>query len=303
MNKQKIENTINQIFSKGKGILATDERKSSIEKKFKNKGIDIAKADSFREFFFSSDISKAISGVILAEDTYAEHFTEGKKTVDYLKEKGISVGIKLDLGLEGHDEALSLLSDKCKKYDADFTKWRVVIKVGDGEEEIEKNINVLAKYSEIVQENSMLPIVEPEVLMSGDHSIEDAKATMDTVLKMLLEKMKNPELAVLKTSFVTDGYDKVETSPEIVAEYTKNVFDTVGVNNFGGVVFLSGGLSTDNSYSYLRAFRNISSIRATFSYGRALQDDILIVWNEFGKGDEADKKVNEILNRASCSVD
>ena len=287
---------IAHIFSPQKGILAADERPSSIFKRFKKEGIPETEEMSFayRSLLFTTpSIEQYISGVILSEDIFLNHRIDGGFSRDFLAKKGISVGVKVDGGLVPYTEKephLSLtkgfedLKERCTKYrelGAQFTKWRSVVPVHGATPTFLKALaQDMAQYASIAQQAGLVPIVEPEVLIEGEHSIDDAAKTIQTVLTHIIEALQehsvDTQACILKTSFACNVNE--HTNEQEVASATIQALMPAKV--FGGVVFLSGGLHTKEAIAYLKEVTATSTLSTpiTFSYGRALQNDALTTW-------------------------
>ena len=319
-----IKKTLEMIFEPFKGILAADERPVSIKKKLESAGIEGSEQmiDQYRNMLFSTpSIENTISGVILAHDTFMNHKTESVLTREYLNQKGIVVGVKVDEGLSQYkDTNLSLtkglenLEEVCKDVKnkgASFLKWRTTIPVGSLSDEYKTDLsNQLAQYAKVSIENNLVPIIEPEVLLAGNHTLEESATTLKEVLTAVIDGLyKNnvsPNNCILKTSFATQGIEKGYLNSKEVAETTLQVFKDVGLNDqkhFYGIVFLSGGLPSDVAIEYIQVIKNLAednfTTPITFSYGRALQEPALSEW----KGDEsnilnAQLKFTETLQKA-----
>lgn len=311
-----MENVIKNIFSEGKGILAIDERASTIHRKFEKLGIkgDEEQTFKYRNIFFeTSNLEDYISGVILAEDTFKNQKTGSKFSREILKEKNISIGVKVDGGLKEYDENLSLtkglegLDEKCmelKKMGADFTKWRSIISVEHVTEAfLSKLSKDIAEYARISQKNGLVPIVEPELLIEGSHSIASSEQilikTITSVINALKENGVDLKTTILKTSFVVSGSEAtLDDESEMVGLLTIEALQQTA-GEFGGIVFLSGGLNSTDSFSFL----NEAKLRAievdfvtpiSFSFGRALQNDALLTWN--GKEENIEKAKEAFMN-------
>ena len=294
-----MEQTINNLFQKGKGLLAMDESIATMNLRLRLNGCPETKKlrEGWREFLLTNpNLKSTISGVILFEETLFGSLKDGSYFVSKIKEQDIEIGIKVDQGLietvnkEQHTVGLDSLAERLIKYKnagAVFTKWRSVFKISaitPSPKLIDKNTDDLVKYAKIVLENKIIPVLEPEILMEGAHSIEEQKQIFEKILKILFQKLKNnnlnPKHCVLKTGFVVQGKKLGESSADIVAKETLDLFQRILPKDLGGVVFLSGGLSTQNSFAYLQETMKQKAefdipFPISFSYGRALQQDPL----------------------------
>ena len=304
---------LSQLFRPFAGILAADERPASLEKRLSAFGIAPTKENAmrYRELLFSTpNLERTITGVILAEDTFLEHSTEGVATPEYLRRKGIVVGVKVDEGLvpyEGSEtlfrtEGLALLEEKCARYakeGAGFVKWRSVIPAVDAPDAFIATIaQDLAQYASVAVRHGLVPIIEPEIALAGSFSADAVAETLSRVLHAVLSALRqvgcSPHSTILKTSFVTSGLQGAPENPETVAQNTLSVFHRVGLDSqkgFFGIVFLSGGLASSDALHYIQRIKAFAeqegqphtfSRPLTFSYGRALQEPFLTEWG----GDE-----------------
>lgn len=286
MNQAKLAKVARQLSQPGKGILAADESGGTIEKRFKT--IDLASTESnrkaWRELLFTTPgISQFISGAILYDETL--RLRSGQALLD----KGILIGIKVDQGLNASmvTEGLVGLEARLGEYiklGAVFTKWRAVITVG-GQDNLEENADRLAEYAKVAQESGLVPIVEPEVLMDGDHSIEKCEQVTGEILKLVFAKLAKKQVILegmlLKPNMVLAGKDcPVQTSIQQVAEATVRCFKQFVPKEVPGIVFLSGGLSPDEATDRLRAINQVNDgpWQMSFSFGRALQQEALQAW-------------------------
>lgn len=286
-----------------KGILAADESSSSIKKKLEKNNIQdtVENHRRYREMLFSTpEIENYISGVIMYDETFRQSNSENKLFPEYLQERGILPGIKVDLGKidapnfrnESITQGFDGLRERFKEYaslGAKFSKWRAVINVGVGMPSraiVESNANTLAIYAALAQEAGIVPIVEPEVLADGDHSIDDCElathTTLDIVFEHLMKFKVDLKAMLLKPNMIIQGIAcDVKNSPEEIAQRTLRVFEKTVPKDVAGIVFLSGGQSPEEATNNLAAVSKISQNAPwpiSFSYGRALQDDALAVW-------------------------
>ncbi len=308
-----------KIFEPNKGILAADESDGTIKKRFENLGIESTKEniEKFREILFTSPkINKFISGVILYKDTLNQMIGD-KSVPEYLSSKKILYGLKVDEGLEDYKNGSGLKINKevddlfkkiilAKDKGISFTKWRAVFPVKcEDEEFMKKSLENLAEYSHIVESVDILPILEPEILLDDDFTIDECKKQLLKVLRILFDqislKSSNPNKCILKTSFVCSGLkaEKREKA-KVVAQKTFEVLNECG-RWFGGIVFLSGGLDKKDSFSYLKETIKIAKkekfkLPITFSYSRALQNDPMEFWSQ--NQDKVSKTQKIFINNA-----
>ena len=300
-----IENTLAAIFQPYKGILAADERPSSMDRRLQEYGIKDGESmrNQYREILFSTpNLERTISGVILSADTFTEHTMDGIPSRDFLQKLRIAVGVKVDGGLEPYEgsdilkrtKGLEGLSDRCKQYwqqGAAFTKWRSAIPVSGATDEFISVVAAdMAAYARCALDSHLVPILEPELLLSGDHSIEETEETFRKVipatLAALAEKKCNPKQCILKTSFITDGLTGGVLPAEDAAKRTLAVFKETGLGgnkSFHGIVFLSGGLESKTAIAYIQRIKALAeqeefSTPLSFSYARALQEPVLHEW-------------------------
>ncbi len=302
IDKHKLTAIVSKLMHHHKGILAADESNISCNKRFLEIGIEGTSENRrrYREMLLTTPhIEKYISGVILFDETIRQMTLDGELFRDLLKRKGVLVGIKVDKGLDplspespetktkGIEDLRNRLLDY-KQMNAVFTKWRAAFVVGDdlpSQRAVQENCEILARYARIVQEMGMVPIVEPEVLLEGNHTIEKAHEVTETVLSTLFEELVRQDVylggLILKTSMVLAGGDApFQVSHELVAGHTEEVLKKVVPPHTGGVVFLSGGQSPDYAVHNLNEItkRGPYPWPVTFSFSRALQAPALGVW-------------------------
>ena len=309
------------LVAPGKGILAADESTSSIKKKLESAGIEdsVENHRLYRQLFFvTPDMEKYISGVILYDETIRQVADDGTPFPKLLSDKGVLPGIKVDLGVKelvgSPTEKLTFgldgLGERLKEYyalGARFAKWRAVITIGDGiptENCIRQNMQALAQYAKICQENKIVPIVEPEVLMDGSHSIEQCYSVTKKTLIILFEELKLAEVdlagLLLKPNMIIAGLEGEKTSSAVVAEHTLRCFNEVVPKEVAGIVFLSGGQSESEACNNLNEIVEKSQTapwKFTFSFGRALQNTALKVWS--GKAENVAKAQQAFSHQAS----
>ncbi len=288
------------MVAKGKGLLAADESTASIAKRFE--AIKTANTEDnrrdYREFLFrSTDAMKAyISGVILFDETIRQKAKDGTPLVDIIKKTGAVPGIKVDMGAkpmagfpgETVTDGLDGLRERLQEYHklgARFAKWRAVIDVGRKSDRqiptmacIKANNHALARYAALCQENGIVPMVEPEVLMDGDHDIERCEEVTTATLANLFAQLRNQRVSlegtILKPNMVLAGkLAAKQASVEEVAERTIRVFKRTVPSAIPGIVFLSGGQTDEQATAHLSAMNAAYTLpwQLTFSYGRALQ--------------------------------
>ena len=301
MNFNSLSETASYIVSEGKGILAADESNPTCTKRFDSIGVESTEDNrrDYRELLFRSEGMKGnIGGVILFDETIRQNAADGTSLVDVITSQGSLPGIKVDKGLQqiGNSEesltqGLEGLDQRLKEYyelGAKFTKWRAVINVGEdmpSSEAISANMEALADYAKIVQNNNMVPMVEPEVLMDGNHSIDDCfEATsrcLDALFTYLLEKGVDIKGTILKPNMVTSGSNNSDQADvEEVARKTIDCLKAYVPDDLPGITFLSGGQSDIDATAHLDAMNKIGGFnwKLSFSYGRALQQPALKAW-------------------------
>jgi fructose-bisphosphate aldolase class I len=286
------------LVAPGKGILAADESTSTIKRRFESIGVDNTEDNrrAYRELLFrTAGASQYISGVILYDETIRQKAADGTPLVKLLTDQGIIPGIKVDIGAkplagapgEVVTEGLDGLRERMSEYvklGAAFAKWRAVITIGEGIPTgwcIGANAHALARYAALAQEVGLVPIVEPEVLMDGDHSIDRCeKVTTDTLLEVyrqLAQAHVTLEGTLLKPNMVLSGKDAKRRAPaDEVARRTVDVFKRTVPAKVPGIVFLSGGQSDDEATVNLDAINRYAARvgapwELSFSYGRGLQ--------------------------------
>jgi fructose-bisphosphate aldolase class I len=302
MAAQDLQETARAIVADGKGILAADESTGTIKKRFDSIGVESTEENrrSYRELLFTTEaVEEYISGVILYDETIRQQASDGTPFPELLESKGIIPGIKVDKGAkplalaEGETitEGLDGLRERLAEYrelGARFTKWRAVISIGKGipsEYCIWTNAHALARYAALSEEAGLVPIVEPEVLMEGDHTIERSfevtSRTLHAVFTELRDQRVQPEGMLLKPNMVLSGYECPEqASDEEVARETIRCFRRHVPAAVPGIVFLSGGQSDEQATARLNAMNamGLHPWQLSFSYGRALQAPALKAW-------------------------
>ena len=300
-----------KIISNGKGILAADESNGTMTKRLEAVNVKSTPENrlAFREILFSSDGMKdCIGGVILYDETINQISSTGKSITDLISSFGAVPGIKVDTGAkdlanspkEKITEGLDGLRDRLKKYydiGARFTKWRGVYSIGEkypSKLAISSNAHALARYSALVQESGMVPIVEPEVLMDGNHSAEDCFNKTSEVIKKCFEELilHKVDLSgiILKPNMILPGnLSENKISNEEVSIKTLECLKNSVPNEVPGIAFLSGGQSEIEATENLNLINknNNTNFIMTYSYGRALQQSALKVWSKDIKNVEA----------------
>lgn len=318
MNIATLKSIAQALIAPGKGILAADESTKTITKRLVSAGIEATAENQllYRKMLFTTPgIEEYLSGVILYDETFKQSI-EGKTIPEYLSQKGIIPGIKVDKGTkempsspgEKITEGLDGLRERLTEYKrlgAKFAKWRAVITIGEGiptKECVQTNARLLAQYAAFCQEQDIVPIVEPEVLMDGSHSLEKCqevtKMTLVEVFRELEDHQVNLEGILLKPNMITAGKDAfLRSSVEEVAKATVEVLKEVVPEQVPGIVFLSGGQSPDLATEHLRVMNQFKDLpwQLSFSYGRALQDEALRIWA--GKEENVEEAQKVFLDR------
>ena len=319
MNLNSLSEIASYIVSEGKGILAADESNPTCTKRFDSIGVESTEESrrNYRELLFRAEGMKGnIGGVILFDETIRQNAADGTSLVDVINSQGSLPGIKVDKGLQpiGNSEesltqGLEGLDERLKEYfelGAKFTKWRAVINIGEGlpsSEAISANMGALADYAKIVQSNNMVPMVEPEVLMDGNHSIKDCyEATsrcLESLFSKLLDRGVDIKGTILKPNMVTSGSNySDQANVEEVAQKTVDCLKTYVPDDLPGITFLSGGQSDVDATAHLDAMNKIGGFnwKLSFSYGRALQQPALKAW--MGKAENATLAQQALSHRA-----
>lgn len=307
--KRELRENAAKIVAAGKGILAADESTGTIGKRFATINVENTEANrtAYRELLFNAgpELKESVGGVILFDETFWAVNGKGERLVEQLNREGILLGIKVDKGMKvipGTDnetttQGLDNLDVACKKYyegGARFAKWRCALRIGANTPSplaIAENAKVLARYASICQEAGLVPIVEPEILMDGDHDLERAVAVATEVLSVQYRALVHHNIylegTLLKPNMVCPGQDcKTKYSPEEIGQATVTVLQRTVPVAVPGITFLSGGQSEENATLHLNAMNKLKSTTPwalTFSFGRALQASVLAAW----KGDTA----------------
>jgi len=324
--KKELAATAAAIAAPGKGILAVDESTKTIGKRLES--IGVANTEEARQayrglLFTTPNLGKYISGAILYEETLFQNHANGTPFVKCLKDVGVFPGIKVDTGLQplpgGHPvetwcTGLDGLKERAAAYYAQgarFAKWRAVLQItSDGAPSalsLQENAWGLARYARAVQESGLVPIVEPEILMDGDHNIDVTAAVQEkvlaTVYKALADNGVFLEGSLLKPSMTVPGAECTEPiTPDKIAEYTIRTLDRTVPPAVAGITFLSGGLSEEEASIYLNKMNQLKRRgpwSVTFSYGRALQQSTLKAWG--GKPENVAKAQAALFARAQAN--
>ena len=308
------------LVAPGKGILAADESSGTIKKRFDSIGTESTETNrrDYREMLFTAPgVAEYISGVILFDETIRQSTAGGTTLVKVLQDQGIIPGIKVDLGAkplagaEGETvtEGLDGLRERLAEYyalGARFAKWRATYSITDTLPSaycIDVNAHALARYAALCQEANIVPIVEPEVLMDGDHTIERSydvtSAVLDALFNALFDQRVRLDGALLKPNMVLSGYGSAAPAGvQEVAEATVSCFRATVPAAVPGIVFLSGGQSDELATAHLDAINRLGPHpwQLSFSYGRALQSAALNAW----KGESANVEAGRsaFLHRA-----
>ena len=307
MDKSLLAKTAAAMVAKGRGILAADESAGTCEKRFKSVGVECTEENrrAYRGLLFATPgIEQFVSGVILFDETLRQKTSDGAPFAEFLAQKGIVPGIKVDKGAqdlafcpgEKVTEGLDGLRARLAEYfklGARFAKWRAVITIGDGLPThtcLYANAHALARYAALCQEASIVPIIEPEVLLDGGHTIERceevSEATLRATYAALAAHNVSVEHTILKASMVVSGKENArQAGVGEVAERTVRVLKRTVPAAQPGIVFLSGGQSDEDATIHLNAMnaRGSHPWELSFSYGRALQAPALKSW----RGDAA----------------
>jgi fructose-bisphosphate aldolase class I len=299
---QNLEEVARALVAPGKGILAADESDGTIKKRFDSIGVESTEdaRRAYRDMLFTTEgAAEHISGVILYDETIRQSSAGGTPFPELLARQGVIAGIKVDKGAkdlanapgETVTEGLDGLRERLNEYrelGASFTKWRAVITIGKGipsEYCVWANAHALARFGALSQEAGLVPIIEPEVLMDGDHSIETAFEVTSRTLHAVFTELRDQkvwfEQMLLKPNMVLSGYDASgRAGVQEVAEQTVRCFRRHVPAAVPGIVFLSGGQTDEDATAHLNAMNAMGPHpwELSFSYGRALQAPALKAW-------------------------
>ena len=325
MNVQQLEETARALFAHDKGLLAIDESTGTCNKRFEKLGIPqtFEARRAYRELLVTSPgLSESIGGAILCDETIRQQKSDGTPFIKVLIEAGIVPGIKVDAGakeLAGHPsekvtEGLDGLRDRLHEYfqmGARFAKWRAMIAIGDGLPSwgcIEANAHALARYAALCQQAGLVPVVEPEVIMDGGHTLQQCRVVTDEVLRTVFSELFAQRVAlegmILKPNMVLSG-TACASQPTLdeVADATVNCFLRAVPAAVPTIAFLSGGQSAELASAHLNAmnmrFKSRLPWVLAFSFARAIQQPALEIW----KGHEANILAAQqaLVHRARCN--
>lgn len=323
MNLEELNDIALAMVAPGKGILAADESTGTIAKRFDTIRVESTEENrrAYRDLLFSAPgMEKYISGVIMYDETIRQKSSDGTPFPKLMEKLGVVPGIKVDMGAkelalcpgEKITEGLDGLRDRLAEYyelGARFAKWRAVITIGDDIPSntcIETNAHALARYAALCQEAGIVPIVEPEVLMDADNSIEECYEVTSHTLKTVFDELYKQNVAlegmVLKPNMVIAGKKcPTQAEPEQVAEMTLACLSNFVPAAVPGIAFLSGGQSDELATLHLNLMNEMGPHpwELTFSYGRALQAAALKAWG--GKPENVEAAQKAFLHRAKCN--
>jgi fructose-bisphosphate aldolase class I len=316
-----LETTARALVAPGKGILAADESTPTITKRFQEIGIPCTEESrrAYRDMLFTTPgLGDFISGVILFDETIRQKAKDGTPFVELLRQQGIIPGIKVDKGTkplalfpdEKFTEGLDGLRERLNEYfqlGARFTKWRAVIRIGDGIPTcicMAANAHALVRFAATSQEAGFVPIVEPEILMDGDHTIERCEEVTEIMLRLVFRELAGHRVALekmlLKVNMVLPG-EKCSKQANVleVAEATLRCLKHTVPPSVPGIVFLSGGQEAVPATQHLNMMNQIGNTpwQLSFSYGRALQQPALKAWH----GHNICAGQRELSHRAECN--
>jgi fructose-bisphosphate aldolase class I len=320
--EDQLKATVKAMLAPGKGLLAADESSATVAKRFDVVGLDNTPENrrAYRQLLLTAGGNEEfLSGVILFDETIRQADDAGTPFAEALKKKGIIPGIKVDMGAkdlalhpgEKVTEGLDGLRERFAEYaamGAGFAKWRAVYTIiGDAAPTVachKANAHGLARYAALAQEAGIVPVVEPEVLLDGNHSIERCYEVTAATLDVLFAALKNQDVllegVILKSSMVLSGKDAPERADvQTVAEQTVKCLKEHVPANLGGVVFLSGGQEEEEATAHLDAMNKLGGLPwpLSFSYSRAIQNPVLKLW---AAGDR-DKALAAYLHRGKAS--
>lgn len=314
-----MEETAQNIMQPGKGVLALDWSPGTITKQFAKVGLKSTPELNriYRQMLLTSpNINLFVSGVILHDETVNQKLDNGKGFVDFLHDLGISVGVRADAGYGSYKgskqeitKGLDGLEERFKDYSLmglNFTKWRAPFIISDlypSKEFIKESVERLTEFAKMSHKHNLVPFVEPDVVIKGNHTSARCEEITTKILKELFESLKKEKIdlkkVILKTNMVLPGVDSgVVASPLEVANSTLRAFRNSVPKDVGGIVFLSGGISYDDAAMYLDEIEDLSKDdpwKLSFSFARALQRDALKEWS--GKKQNVDEAQKVLLFR------
>jgi len=317
-----LDQVASALVRAGHGILAADESVKTMSARLTTEGIEASRTNrrDYRELLLTAPgLSDTVSGIILSDETFGDALADGQPFPQACRDRGVLPGVKVDTGTsplpkgdgatitEGLDGLGGRLCDYASR-GAAFAKWRAVIDVGNADEySLEANAHALARYAALCQDNGIVPIVEPEVLCSGRHGLQECAETTGRTLSTFFDHLDRHRVdldgIVLKPNMVTPGLDGEPVSVEEVAAATIGVLGPVVPAAVPGIAFLSGGHSNRVACSYLEAInRSAGSVSwsLTYSFGRALVSDALRAWKGIdGQIEAAQTLLLENSRRAS----
>ena len=318
-----LQQTAHALVAEGKGILAADESTGTMDKRLKAAGVEPTEENrrALRELLFTTEgAAEHISGVILYDETFRQSSADGTPFPQLLKDQGVVPGIKVDTGAkplagsseEKVTEGLDGLRERLEEYydgGARFAKWRAVIDIADHRPTrycIHVNAHALARYAALCQEANVVPIVEPEVLMDGTHTIDRAEQVTGDVLATVFAELREQRVLLegmlLKPNMVLAGYESQEQpDDEEVAERTLRCLRRHVPAGVPGIVFLSGGQSDEDATTRLNLMNQMGPQpwEVSFSYGRGLQAAALTTWR--GEADKVEAAQSQYRHRARCT--
>ena len=318
-----LHNTVATIMRDGKGILAADESVKTAGKRLEAVGVESTSENRrrYRELLFTTPgIEEYLSGIIFYDETLRQSASDGTPFPQLIASKNIIVGIKVDEGLKEDPnfpggevtEGLKGLGERLEEYKsfaAQFAKWRAVAKVGVGKDNVAliETVTRMAEYAKICHEKNFIPIIEPEVLMEGEHTAGAMEDTLVAVLAVAFDALKKKSVdlsgVILKTSMAVSGKSAENcAAPTEVAERTTRVLQASVPENLGGIVFLSGGQSPEEATANLNAIAHHEPLPwpLTFSFSRALQGPVLPAWA--GKDENISAAQAIFLKRVSLAA-
>ncbi|MFH1946966.1 MAG: class I fructose-bisphosphate aldolase [Candidatus Magasanikbacteria bacterium] len=311
------------MVAPGKGILAADESTPTIGKRLASINVENTEENSkkYRELLFTTPgVGEYISGVIMYDETIRQRASDEHTFVTVLEKQGVIPGIKVDMGTESfnnsdvekYTKGLEGLDERLKEYynfGARFAKYRAIYTITNelpSDELINKNAEDMAEYAFLCQQNNIVPIVEPEVLMDGSRTIERSYEVTKKVLQVTFEKLVSRGVQldgmILKPNMVTSGLEDEKDTPEVVAEMTIKCFHECVPHEVPGIVFLSGGQTEKQACENLNAMNSTDEIHPwelSFSYGRALQASTLQAWA--GKDENIEMAKQVFLHRCKMT--
>jgi fructose-bisphosphate aldolase, class I len=323
MDVQQLQSTAQALVAEGKGILAADESTGTIKKRLESIGVESTEETrrAYRELLFTTEgAEEFISGVILYDETIRQSASDGTPFPKLLESKGVIPGIKVDTGAkplaltdgETITEGLDGLRDRLEEYrelGARFAKWRATYSIAHDKPSeycVWTNAHALARYAALCQEAGLVPIVEPEVLQDGTHTIAESRKATGRVLQAVYTELHDQRLdfrgTLLKPNMVLSGYDASDrASADEVADVTLECFYKHVPAAVPGIVFLSGGQSDEDATAHLNAMnaRGPHPWQLSFSYGRALQAPALKAWG--GKEESVEAAQRAYYHRAKMN--